>query len=145
MLRKSIAPIVLISLLLSSCQSSSEKNTEDISGIYSFQRLNGDYGELWIDKDMLVIKKLNEPHFTMLYQMDGDTLKMYRSKEEMDQGNNFDQILILDRSDSILHIRQDEYERDLKLISRDMPDLELNAQTSQTIQEEFRKRLKDQK
>jgi len=129
-------------LLATSCED--HNKAEDLNGIYSFERLNGDYGEIWIDDEYVVIKKKNQPQAMLPYKAAGDTLKMFRNRQDLEDENLLDFLVIQEKTDSTVTILQDGHTNQLSLISRELPELGLNAQTGRMITEQFRERLKEQ-
>ena len=132
---------IALFLGLSACNQN--QKAENLIGIYSFERLNGDYGEIWIDEEHLVIKKKNQPQAMLLYKAAGDTLKMFRNRQDLKDDNLLDFLVVQEKTDSTVTIHQDGHTNILSLISSEVPKLGLNAQTGNMITEQFRERLKD--
>ncbi len=132
----------LLLVLLYSCSSETQPGkAENLQGIYSFSTREGFYGEIWFGEDNLVISKRNRPLALFPYRAVGDTIKMYGDTVSKNADHLLDYIVVKERSDSSITIRQDTVTNYLKLVDREVPPINNDGATFRTIKEQFRERL----
>lgn len=135
------AGLIAIALFFNSCQEESTGEGADITGTWSFTTLKGEYSELWVNENsMLIIRNPNPRPSVFDYIQKGDTIKLYIQGESAKGTPPLDQFYIQSKAEKEVTLLQDGNENKLTLIEAGAPKFENTEDFKKKVLSDFSSR-----
>ena len=135
------AALTIFTLFIISCTHAGKENV--ISGKWSFETLDGNYAELWIDNNsLLTVRNPSKRPFVFDYHQSGDTIILYQYGQRNEAQFEVDRFVIRGQSAEELEIRQDTVNNNLTRITAEVANIENTEDYKKSVLTEFEKRIK---
>ncbi len=123
-----------------SCSSNSGNET-DFEGIWSFTTQKGDYAELWVtDESLLIIKNPEAQPYVFDYLRNGDTIKFYGQGMAEEGRTPMDKFYIVSREGDKLTKTQDGITTILTVAEKTKPEFDDTAEFEKKVTGDFNER-----
>lgn len=117
-IKSTLLTLGLSAIALTACQTASSPST--VKGKWSFNTLQGDYAELWMDdQSLLTVRSDSRNPYVFDYIHNGDTIILYEKGQRGDKKWEASRFLIEEQNDTLIKILQNTIHNELHLISKD--------------------------
>ncbi len=127
-------------LIFTSCNGNSAKETEFI-GVWGFMTQKGQYAELWVtNESLLIIKNPEARPYVFDYLRNGDTIKFYGQGMAEEGRTPMDKFYIVSREGDKLTKTQDGITTVLTLADQAKPEFDETEEFETKVTDDFGKR-----
>lgn len=142
-IKSTLLTLGLSAIALTSCQTTS--NSDTLKGKWSFNTLQGAYGELWMDgQSLLTVKASSRNPYVFDYIHNGDTIILYEKGQRGDKKWEASRFFIEEQSEHFIKILQDSIHNELHLINNEVGKIKNIQSYRDSVLLDFDSRAKSQ-